>query len=166
MLERFAETRVCHRIVFFSFPFLSIFYFSRCQFTWAAVKSTTVFRQPLSRNWFCTHKSTIFKKIFCWFFDWRGDPSKSFICFCSSCFPYGYFLPVGRPHPSIIDRQLRVKLKTVAENKDETTTRLPFFLSLFERWELIAYSKNQTLFPKRSVKAKERICRWHGKKFE
>jgi hypothetical protein len=47
---------------FFSFPFLSIFYFSRCQFTWAAVKSTTVIRQPLSRNRFCTHKSTIFKK--------------------------------------------------------------------------------------------------------
>jgi hypothetical protein len=62
MLERFAETRVCHRIVLFFFPFLSIFYFSRCQFTCAAVNSTTVIRQPLSRNRFCTHKSTIFKK--------------------------------------------------------------------------------------------------------
>ncbi len=80
-LERFAETRVCHRIVFFFLsPFFLFFYFSRCQFTWAAVKSTTVIRQPLSRNRFCTHKSTIFEKK-----KTKNKINTHFFCFLFPC---------------------------------------------------------------------------------
>lgn len=56
-----------------------------------------------------------------------------FLFFFLRLFSPCWSTPSVNYRPSIIDRQLRVKLKTVAENKDETTTRLPFFVSLFER---------------------------------